>query len=143
MRRLTLLGHPLHPPLVHFPMALLPVSFAAQAWDLFIGNPTAASLAAMTLSLGLIIAVPAVIAGFLDYLSISSGHSGERAAQLHLGVMAAAITAYFAAWLLERQSPQSGAMWASFACSGLGTVALLAGGWLGGHMVYRHGVGQG
>lgn len=142
MKRLTLAGHPLHPPLVHFPMGLLPLSFAAKAWAVFIGEPAAENLARSTLSLGLLTAVPATIAGFWDFLNVPSGHPAERTAQLHLLVMATAIIAFFSTWLVERQSPPIGGIWAPLLCSGLGTVALLIGGWLGGHMVYRHGVGQ-
>lgn len=149
---LRILGHPAHAVAVHLPIGLLP---ASTAWDVLAlaglgGEGVFWRVSFWTLAAGLVTAVPAVATGFPDFLALvrgpdSSGAS-ERAADVavyHLMTMLAAASAY-AGSLLARGGPGppegSRLAWA-LALAGAGVLLLAVGGWLGGDLVYGHGVG--
>lgn len=145
---LRLLGHPAHSALVHLPLGLLT---ASAAWDLLgvLGvGPGAGALffqvAFWSIAGGLVAAAPTVVSGFLDFLAI--GKDREKAADLaiyHLGTMLSAAAAYGGSLVARGgPSPAEGARlgWA-MALAGAGLLLLIVGGWMGGELVYRHGVG--
>ena len=138
--KISLLKHPLHPPWVHFPMALLPFSFVASVWEYCGGSPELGIVAHHTLQLGLLAALVALATGFVDYLGVDGEGAAERSVQRHLWVMSTGVTAFFAAWLLPKTGSESRLV--PLACEAVGTLGLVVGGWLGGHSVYVHGVGR-
>jgi uncharacterized membrane protein len=140
VKRLTVLGHPLHPPLVHLPISLLPLSFATQVWAFLSGEALVWKVAQGGLTLGLLAAMPALVTGFLDFLTIASNHPAERTAEWHMWTMASAIALFGCAWLIARN--QNGPAWLDLALSAAGTLVLVVGGWLGGQLVYHFGVGR-
>lgn len=141
MKRVTLLGHPIHPALVHVPMALLPLSFVLQLWAAASGDALVTRMAVGGLVIGLWGSVPALVTGFIDFSALPDGHPAERTGEAHLLAMAGAISCFFGAWFALR-GPATAITWLPLACSGVGTSALLVGGWCGGQLVYRHGVGR-
>lgn len=141
MKRLTLLGHPIHPALVHVPMALLPLSFVMLVWAAARDDALVTRMAVGGLVLGLLGSVPALVTGFIDFSTLPDGHPAERTGEAHLLAMALAISCFFGAWFTLR-GPAAAITWVPLACSGAGTLALLVGGWWGGQLVYRHGVGR-
>ena len=62
----------------------------------------------------------------------------NRTLVLHISSMLTAFACFLASLALRKQMPPSNL---ALALSGLGLVALLAGGWFGGTLVYRFGVG--
>jgi uncharacterized membrane protein len=145
---LRLFGHPAHTVLVHLPLGLWA---ASAAWDAlgFLGvGPDAGALfsqvAFWCIVGGLVAAAPTVVTGFLDFLAIGKGR--ERAADLaiyHLGTMLSAAAAYGGSLVARGgPSPAEGARlgWA-LALAGAGLLLLIVGGWMGGELVYRYGVG--
>lgn len=137
---LRFLGHPLHPALVHLPLGLW---LGAGAWDvlaLLRSEPVWWRLAYYCLALGLAAAALAAVAGFLDFVKIPNGDPAEKPALWHMVVMLTAATLMLAALLLHRGTPPARPGWAAAAT--LAGCALLAwGGWLGGELVFRHGLG--
>lgn len=123
-------------------MALLPLSFALQVWAASSQDALVARMAAGGLVIGLLGSVPAVVSGFIDFSALPNGHPAERSAELHLLTMSVAIICFLGAWFVLRR-PDPALAWLPVACSGGGTLALLVGGWYGGQLVYRHGVGRG
>jgi uncharacterized membrane protein len=140
---LRILGHPVHPLLAHFPIALW---VSACFWDgLFLarGEPIWRGLAFWSLVAGSVASVPTLATGFLDYLRLPQAHPAERTASRHLQAMALAAACFFGS-LLSRTSGGSVASrvgpW-GLILSTLGLAAVLAGGFWGAELVYRHRVG--
>jgi uncharacterized membrane protein len=137
-------GHPIHPALVHFPLALWSTTWA---WDV-LGAWTGAQVWWQTgfwcLVAGTVMALPAAITGVMELTALEKGHPAEEIAMRHMLLMSSAFAAYLAALLVRGgpSVPEGLRVYAALALStgGLGLLAL--GGWYGGRMVYEHGVGR-
>jgi uncharacterized membrane protein len=137
-------GHPLHPALVHFPIGLW---LAAVLWDL-VGwwRSTEALWSQMSygcLALGLAAALPAIATGLLEFFSMRSDHPAIDTATAHMMAMAGAAALFGASWVVRAKTgiataPDGVALSLTF----VGAAVLAVGGWLGGTLVYRHGVGR-
>jgi uncharacterized membrane protein len=135
-------GHPLHPPFTDATIGMfvlaggLAVIGAAGA----IKEPAGK---AMWLALigGLIAAVPAATTGLVDWLFIEWGSARWRTATAHMTAMVTAVVLFaLAAW---RQHP--GYVHGRVTTGGLvlslaGLAVLTVGGWLGGSVVFVHGM---
>jgi uncharacterized membrane protein len=137
---LRISGHPVHPALVHFPIALWTVSLASDGAALATRVVFWTSVAWWSLVVGLIVAALAAVAGFLDYSRLTPKHPAFRTATAHVLIMTFVSLCFLASALL-RPGPDVAPGVAALVCSGIGFVALLAGAWLGGTLVYRFGVG--
>jgi uncharacterized membrane protein len=139
MKRLRVLGHPVHPPMVHLPLGLWA---AAGIWDaaaLAFGRPELWTLSFGCLALGCAAALPAMVTGFLDLLALEEKEA-ELTAYWHMGLMGLCWCLY-AASLLARRTPEHRAWAVGLQFAGL--ACLSVGGWLGGHLVYGYNVGHG
>lgn len=141
--RLQIAGHPLHPALVHFPVALW---FTAVFWDLmgwWRPDPLWWQMAYWCLALGLVVSVPVLITGFLDYLQLEPRTAGIDAATNHMMAMLCTTAAFGTSWMLRALAGAAAApsVWALVAAV-VGALLLGIGGWLGGTLVYRHGIGR-
>lgn len=141
--RLRIAGHPVHPALVHFPLALW---FSGVFWD-FIGwwqpDPLWWQMAYWCFALGLAASLPSVMTGFMDYLGLEPEAPGIDVAATHMMLMVSATVAFGGSWMLRALSGSTVAPSRSaLALAFLGALLLSAGGWLGGTLVYRHGIGR-
>lgn len=133
-------GHPLHAALVHFPMGLLPASVAADLLGLLgVGGPWG-PMAFWMLAAGLAAGGAAAVAGLIDLLALGAGHPASRTGTAHLAAASTALTLFLGS-LLVREGPDATAGAWAVVLSAAGAAALFLGGWLGGQLVYRHGVG--
>lgn len=139
-----LLGHPLHPLLSDSPLALLPTALLWQVVGLFTGQPFWWRFAFWSAALGLAAAVPTACAGLFDYAALEEGHPAEATATAHLLVMSVAVTCSGLSliWLRPNAAPAANGALLSVICSGLGLLGLAVGGWLGGELVFTHGIGS-
>ena len=90
---------------------------------------------------GLIVAAPTAVTGFADWLTIEWGSATWRTATLHLSAMVTAVCLFGVATWLQWDGYQDGTVTTGglvFALLGLG--ALTTGGWLGGAIVFVHGM---
>jgi uncharacterized membrane protein len=135
-------GHPLHPPFTDATIGMFTLAAALAIVGAlgFIPDPAAK---AMWLALigGLIVSLPTAATGFADWVTIPWGSPRWRAATLHLVAMLLAVTVFaLAAWQQYggyRQGHVTGAgLWLTLA----GFTVLMAGGWLGGSVVFVHGM---
>ncbi|HEY0504861.1 MAG TPA: DUF2231 domain-containing protein [Lysobacter sp.] len=132
--------HPLHPALVHFPVATWSLASLADAGALIVGEP-AWRLAGIAMAVGTVMALPAMALGFVDFLKIPAGSAAERDARRHMAWVSAAWCAYAASLLLRLDGTSLIAPGVASLCLGAaGFVALCVAGWLGGKLVYVHGV---
>ena len=127
----TWLGHPVHPALVGIPIG----SWAgATALDLF-GGKRGRKGADFLVGLGLVTAVPTVATGLASWSDLFD--EDRRVGLVHAASNAVA-AALFAASLVNRRRGKR-ATGKLLQLAGVG--AMTAGGWLGGHLTYRLGVG--
>ncbi len=127
--------------LVHFPIAFWSLATVLDCCAL-LGVGGVWPLTWMPLALGLIIAVPAMILGLLEFADIEEAAS--RDAQRHMLTMCAAWVAYFAALLMRMDGvvPVADLQFVSIALSLSGFGLMGLGSWYGGQLVYWHGVGR-
>jgi uncharacterized membrane protein len=135
-------GHPLHPPLTDATIGMytLATALAVVSQLGWIGAP-AARAAWLALIGGLIVTVPTAATGFLDWITLEWGSRVWRTATLHLSAMLTA-TALFAlaAWQDHPGYTDGDTTAAGLALLIAGFCALTTGGWLGGAVVFVHGV---
>lgn len=91
--------HPLHPALVHFPVACWTLATAADFVSGWYGEP-AWQLAGALLALGCVLAVPAMAAGLLELPRVPEGKA-MRDVYLHMGAMSLALTLFVCSLLLR------------------------------------------
>jgi uncharacterized membrane protein len=139
--RLRLAGHPLHPLLVHFPIALWTIAAFAEIGGWARGGDTWWAVSSGAQALGVLVAVAAMATGASDFASLARAHPAADTAVWHMLAMGTAWLLFVASVAL-RGWPASGpppvaASVAAFA----GFASMVGGGWLGGQLVYRFGVG--
>jgi uncharacterized membrane protein len=134
--------HPLHPAIVHFPIACWTLVVVADFASLRIGE-TAWQWSGGLLAVGCSTALLAMLAGLMELPRVPDGPA-LRDTYLHMGAMIVALM-FFALRLLLRLDhlqPLAPDGLSLFLDAG-GFLALVAGGWLGGRLVYGHGIGRG
>jgi uncharacterized membrane protein len=133
--------HPLHPALVHFPVACWSLASAADLASLKFGHP-AWWLAGVLMTIGLACAIPAMLAGFLELPRIAEGSPAMADVYRHMLVVLAAFSMYAGSVLLRVEAMRLHApgAWA-IALSMTGFACLGVAGWLGGKLVYGHRLG--
>ena len=139
-----LFGHPVHPVLTDFPIALWSISLLSDVVGLWRGEAAYRQFAFWAIAVGLVIAVPAIVAGLIDYAAIPQGHPAIKGATWHMWVMLSAAIAYGCSLIahIGRFASSSFAIWMSIGSSAAGLVLLIIGGWFGGEMVFRYGIGS-
>lgn len=140
---MKLLGHPLHPALAHFPMALLAV---VPLWDvaaLITDRPALWTGGFYCLVGGLVTGLAATVPGFADYISLPRRRPVERTALWHLALVLTAMGMAAVGTLLRGgPAPLEGARAGLIVGLSVATLLpLLAGGYFGGSLVFHHGIG--
>jgi uncharacterized membrane protein len=133
--------HPLHPALVHFPVACWSLAVLADFASLRFGA-AAWSWSGGLLAVGCAMAVLAMLAGMLELARVPEG-AALRDAWWHMGAMLTALTLFAARLLLrlDHLRPLAPDVTSLLLDAG-GFLALAVGGWFGGRLVYGHGVGR-
>lgn len=133
--------HPLHPAVAHFPVACWSLATASDFASLWLGE-TAWQWSAGLLAVGCGMAVLALVAGLIELVRVPEGDA-LRDAYLHMAAMLTAFALFTARLLLRQEGlqplPPDGV---ALVLDALGFTALAVGGWLGGRLVYGHGVGR-
>ncbi len=127
--------HPIHPMLIVFPASLWVFSFIADLIHAFSGDPVWAAIAFRTLVGGIIGAVVAAVPGFIDFVGLED--RPKYVAQVHYTINLCVIILFTAnMWLRMMGDTVAGPILSMFGVVGLGCSA-----WLGGELVYVHGIG--
>lgn len=136
-------GHPIHPMLVPFPIALWSTSFALDIWYYFERNPTWLYASKFMIAAGCLGAVAAAVVGIIDWLTLKDKQV-VRIANWHARLNIVALIVFSISLFFRMQS--GGAivghrLTVPFLLSLLGVILIAISGWLGGELVFRHGVG--
>ncbi len=131
--------HPIHPMLVAFPIGLLVFSFVCDLIYLFGSHqPVWSEVALYSMGGGIIGAVLAAVAGFIDFLSITEPQM-KSIAWKHMLVNLAAVVIFILDFWLRAESAMVSRL--PVVLSLIGVLAFGVSGWLGGEMVYVKGMG--
>jgi uncharacterized membrane protein len=129
----------IHPALVHFPIALIPTSLAADALGRATGSRTLMELGRRTMPIAAASAAISGAFGLIAQEAVDVEGEAEEMLITHrnLNIGLIALTALMAAQRARRRRPSRGYLIAG----ALGTLAMSYSAYLGGHMVYELGVG--
>ena len=131
--------HPIHPMLVTLPIGLWVFSFISQLVFLGGGAPGWGSAAFYAAGVGICGAVAAAIPGLIDLLSLPRASRAWRIGLFHMGVNVLGLVLWAISFGL--MGGGVGIAGAPFVLSMLGLASIGVGGWLGGELVFVHGVG--
>jgi uncharacterized membrane protein len=136
------LGDPIHPAIVHFPIAFLIGATAMDVYDLVCDCPpwwTGATYA--LIAGGVVTALVAAVPGFVDYFfTVPPETLAKRRATQHMILNLVAVV-FFAAALFLRGDPEIHPEDVLVALEGVGAVLLIYSGWLGGRLVSKDHIG--
>ncbi len=135
---------PLHPALVHFPIALVTLSFVFDILGKLLRKRSFYSAGWWTLCAGAITGIMTVALGYFDMNRAMLNRETHEIVDIHmrLGWLLLAAVAVITLWRWTiRRSPEDGPT-AFYLVAALFAVTLtLFQGWYGGEMVYSHGAG--
>jgi len=137
-------GHPIHPMLIPFPLALWTTSFVVDLLFYFLRQPNLLVIAKFLLAAGCLAAVAAAIAGFIDWLAIENAEV-KKVANWHARLNVIALIVFTVSLFLRmgKYSELVGRrLTIPFLLSLLGVILIAISGWLGGELVFKYGVGQ-
>jgi len=136
-------GHPIHPMLIPFPIGLFIFSFVADLIYLWRGNPIWRDYIAFYTMLGGIIgAAAAAVPGLIDWATLTD-RAAVKVANWHARINVITLLIFVASFYLRTRT---GAAWLPslpllpFYLSIVGVIGLGIAGWLGGQLVFAHGV---
>ena len=139
----SIAGHPVHPMIIPFPIALWIFSLVADLIYLWRGNSVWRDyIAFYTLLGGIIGAAVAAVPGFIDWLSLKD-RDVVKIANWHARLNVIALLIFAASFYLRTRSGSAlvnGGYTIPIALSVFGVILILISGYLGGEMVFKHGV---
>lgn len=138
--RAKFFGHPIHPMLIPFPLALFTTAAIFDVVYLVTANPDWARAAFLLIPVGLGFGALAAIFGLIDFFAIPRNTRAKRVGAMHgIGnvVMVLLFLLSFVTRFMEPDAPPMLASALAFIGAALGAVT----GWLGGELVDRLGVG--
>lgn len=135
------MAHPIHPAIVHFPIACLTLGTAADVSSIWM-NERVWQAAGWLLIIGIASVVPAMLSGLFELRKVKGKNGADRVAELHIQCVLLTFTLYGASLFLRLEKLQLTAPGPiELALSGLGWIALIATGWFGARLVYEHRIG--
>lgn len=135
----SIAGHPIHPMLVPFPIAFLvgalltDIAYVKTGWAMW------AFASTWLIGAGIVAALLAAVFGFIDYF-------GERrirqlkVARYHMAANLVVVLLSIGNFIVHMRDGAMAVIPLGISLSAIVVLLLLFSGWMGGHMVYRHGV---
>jgi uncharacterized membrane protein len=130
--------HPIHPMLIVFPIGLWVFSFVADLVWLLGGAAVWQDLAFYTMAGGVVGALMAAVPGIADFLSITDPQV-RMVGWAHMLINLSVVALYAVNLWLRTWTPPLALL--PVVLSGIAVVLLAISGWLGGELVYVHGMG--
>src|SRR5207237_6101151 len=136
--RASIGGHPIHPMLVPLPIGLFVFSFVCDLIFMFgSGNAVWSTVALYTIGGGIIGALLAAVFGLIDLLSLDASKA-KTIGIWHMVINLTVVALFIVSFLLRVGSPAESRL--PVLLSLIGVLLLAISGWLGGEMVFVHGV---
>ncbi|HWS99344.1 MAG TPA: DUF2231 domain-containing protein [Pyrinomonadaceae bacterium] len=138
----SIAGHPIHPMLIPFPIALWVFSLVADLLYLWRGNGHWPLIAFYALLAGCLGAIAAAVFGIIDWLAIKD-REVKKVANWHARLNVLALLLFAASWYLrtDRGSDMvNDSLTIPIALSVVGVIVVTISGWLGGELVFKYGV---
>ncbi|WP_320068192.1 DUF2231 domain-containing protein [Micromonospora sp. RTGN7] len=139
--RLKVLGHPVHPMLITFPVGLLITAVIFDVVDTVGGPRLLGEVAYWNITVGLIGGLLAAVAGTFDLLAIPTGTRAKRVGLSHAAANIAVLLLFAAVWVVRLNADSRAAGGALIAIELVALAILSGSAWLGGELVDRLGVG--
>ena len=135
--RFKLLGHPVHPMLIVFPLGLLATAVVFDVLYVLTSNEELAIFSFWAILAGVIGGLAAALFGLWDWLSIPSGTRAKAVGLWH-GAGNVVVVALFAlSWFMRRDDPTYLPAILPLVVALIGAALALLTAWLGGELVYR------
>jgi uncharacterized membrane protein len=138
--KVRLLGHPIHPMLIVFPLGLLT---AAAIFDIIYTcthNGHWADLSYWMIASGVIGGLIAAVFGLIDWLGIPEGTRAKYIGLIHGLSNVVVVMLFIVSWFMRRPNPTAPGL-IPMMLGWTGIVIALFSSWLGGELVYRLNVG--
>lgn len=136
----AIFGHPIHPIIVIFPIAFLSGAAGADVGYWLTRDPFWARAAVWLLGVGILSGLAAGITGMFDFLRIPRVRK-RQAGWIHMVLNVSALILSLVNWFLRLGNPTGFILPAGIILSLVVSVCLLASGWYGGELMWRHKVG--
>ena len=138
--KVTIYGHPVHPMIIVLPLGLLPASVFADVLHHIIDDPAWGSFALWLMVAGVLSGLVAGSIGFMDWKGLPVGTKARRVGAIHGLTNVVALAVFLVSLLLRVGDPSRPTPFATSVAVIALFIAFL-GGWLGGELVFRLGVG--
>jgi uncharacterized membrane protein len=135
-----LLGHPIHPMLISFPLGLLGMAVIFDLLAVIAGQEVLGQASHSMIAAGTITGLLAAIFGAIDWATISARTRAKGIATAYGPGNVIIVVLFAIAWWLRRDSPGA-ASGLPMVLEVIGVLGALVTGWLGGELVDRLGVG--
>lgn len=136
-----LFGHPVHQMLVAFPIGLLFTSWFLDVAFLATDGSGFASVGYWNIAAGTVGGLIASLFGLIDWIAIPMGTRAKMVGAWHAGWNVGMLTLFGASWVLRSQVEDHTPTLLAIVLSTGGLVLGSVGGWLGGELVIRLGIG--
>ena len=135
-----LLGHPIHPILIVFPLGLLTMAAIFDIIYICTHNGHCADVSYWMIASGIIGGLIAAVFGVIDWVGIPEGTRAKYIGLIHGISNVVVVILFIISWFMRRSNPAAPVMTA-MVLGWIGIVIALFAGWLGGELVYRLNVG--
>jgi uncharacterized membrane protein len=136
--------HLIHPGLVHFSVSLLILGGSVEAWALLAQRDGAGRFGGLLVTLGTISLLPAIVSGYLAANTVQTSTEAGRVLEAHetnglLLIGLFVVAQFWKGWFRGDVPPGQRPFYAGLLIIGVLLAAYSA--YLGGELVYGHGVG--
>jgi uncharacterized membrane protein len=138
--RAKLLGHPIHPMLIVFPLGLLGMAVIFDVIGLVMANGYWSEISYWMIAAGVVMGLVAAPFGLIDWMAIPKGTRAKRIGAIHGIGNVIVVLLFGASWLLRVDAPQAPET-ITLVLGFAGLALALVTGWLGGELVDRLAVG--
>ena len=139
--RVKLLGHPIHPMLIVLPLGLFIAGVIFDALFLYGGNGAFATVGYWNVAGGIVGGLLAAVFGLIDWLAVPAGTRAKRIGLLHGSTMVVVVALFAFVWWTRSNAIDPSPTASVFAIEVVALLLGTVGGWLGGELVDRLGVG--
>ncbi len=135
--RIKLLGHPVHPMLIVYPLGLLSTAVLFDVLYVITGNADLATFAFWARAAGLVGGLAAALFGLIDWLAIPKGTRARRIGAFHGGGNLIVVSLFALSFVLRLDGSAYQPEILPLLLGLAGAAIALVTAWLGGELVYR------